>query len=159
MSTARPGADPCDYSDRVQIQRGLKMIRGSMTPQELYKRLVESVRLVAAPSEVQFASVPNFVVVCDEVSTTFGEAFLLVPQLQEARILLPPAVAALSELDEHLARVPEAVRVAEDEGLRADHPFWEKARQLAAKALTALGEEYRAPNLTDVRWVPGESAT
>lgn len=110
--------------------------------------------MVAAAADEQVSSVPDFVVVTDEVATTFGDAFLLVPQLECAGLVSTDAVNALRELDGHFERMPDDDRLADTASLY-DHPFWEEARRLAIQALAMLGEQKRPPSLSGITWVRG----
>jgi hypothetical protein len=45
--------------------------------------------MVAASAEEHVSSLPNFVCLTDDVATMFGDAYLLVPQLQRAGRVSP----------------------------------------------------------------------
>ncbi len=123
-----------------------------MTPENQYNLLLDSILLVASSADEQLSSLPDFVVVTDEVATTFGDAFLLVPQLERAGIISTDVVSALRKLDSHFNRMPDEDALMDPASLR-DHPFWEEARRLATEALAKLGEEKRPPNLSGTIWV------
>jgi len=125
-----------------------------MTPKEQYDLLIGSVLLVAASADEQVSTLPDFVVVTDEVATTFGDAFLLVPQLERAGLVSSEAASALRELDEYFESMPDDDRLADPASLH-DHPFWEEARRLATDALAKLGEAKRPPKLPGTTWVRG----
>lgn len=125
-----------------------------MTPNDQYNLLVDSVLLVAATADEQVSLFPEFVVVTDEIATTFGDASLLVPQLKRARLVSTEAAEALRELDDHFERMPDDDRLADPASLR-DHPFWEEARRLATEAIAKLGEQKRALQLSGITWVRG----
>jgi len=125
-----------------------------MTPEDQYRQLVDSVLLVAASADEQVSSLPTFVVVTDEVATTFGDAFLLVPQLESAGLVSTDAASALRELDNHFEGMPDDDRLADPASLR-DHPFWEDARRLAMDALAKLGEDKGPPRLSRITWIRG----
>jgi hypothetical protein len=128
-------------------------IGGSMTPRDQYELLLESLRLVAAPADQQLSSLPDFVVATDEVVSTFGDAFLLVQQLQQAGLVSPEVATRLQELDQHFASMP-GDEVAEPESL-ASHVFWTRARLIASDALAALLEDKKPPVFRRTTWVPG----
>lgn len=125
-----------------------------MTPKDQYDLLVDSLLLVAASADEQVSALPDFVCVTDEVATTFGDAFLLVPQLERAGLVSPDAGSALRVLDEFFERMPDDGSLADAESLKA-HPFWAEARRLAEEALRKLGEEKRPPRLSGIQWERG----
>ena len=125
-----------------------------MTPSDQYSLLVDALRLVAISAEAQIASLPDFVCVTDEVATTFGDAYLLVPQLERGGLVSTAAAVALERLDDFFEAMPEDDALAEPESL-SSHPFWAKARTLAADSLRLLDEEVRPPELSTIRWVKG----
>ncbi len=125
-----------------------------MTPKDQYTLLVDSVLLVAASAEEQVSALPDFVCVTDEVATTFGDAFLLVPQLEGAGLVGINAAHAPMTLDEFFEQMPDDPDLAEPESLQ-NHAFWAEARRLAGLALNELGEKKRPPELSGTEWVIG----
>jgi hypothetical protein len=119
-----------------------------------YEMLVDSLQLVAASSEQQTAALPAFVCATDEISTTFGDAFLLVPQLHQAGLVPDDGVSALRQLDTFLASCPNVGDIVERQSLKT-HPYWEEARKLATRALEALGEAKKMPRVRHAAWVRG----
>lgn len=126
-----------------------------MLKDDQHRLLVEALRLVAASAEEQLSLLPDFVCVTDEVATTFGDAYLLVPQLQRAGLVSPAAAAALKSLDDFFVAMPKDASIGETESLGSD-PFWARARTLAAESLRLLNEEQRPPDLAGVTWVKGD---
>jgi hypothetical protein len=126
----------------------------SMEPSQQYDMLVQSLRLVAVSAEEQIASLPDFVSVTDEIVSGYGDAFLLVPQLERAGRIAAEAAGVLRRLDELFGSMPEDEALADAESL-AVHPFWAEARLLATEALDKLGEEKRPPDFSATRWIPG----
>lgn len=122
-----------------------------------YRLLVENLRLIAAPAEVQLEVLPQFVVATDEILSGFSDAFLLVPQLERVGLVQPSARVALSRLDSWFDGMPTDGSIAEPSTL-VSHGFWARARELAADALHALGEEVRQPSLDQTAWVKGGSS-
>ena len=125
-----------------------------MTPQDQYKLLLESLRLVAAPASEQLAAVPDFVSVTDEVSTTFGDAVLLLPQLERSGRVSPAGGDAIRRLDAWFDAMPTDGSIADPSSLER-HEFWAHARQLAADALGVLGECVLPLAVDGTRWVKG----
>jgi hypothetical protein len=125
-----------------------------MTPAVQHHLLVDSLRLVAAPPEAQVSALPDFVCLTCEISTLYTDAYLLVPQLEEARLITAEAGAALRRLDAFFREMPEDIECFDGSSLPT-HSFWAEARRLAADALVALGEDVAPPDLTHVSWVAG----
>jgi len=125
-----------------------------MTPRQQYDSLVESLRLVAAPYDEQVAAVPAFADLADEVATTFGDAYLLVPQLVRRGFVSEGAAGAIKRLDDWFCEMPRDGSVAGNNSLRYS-PFWSAARVLACEALAALKEEMRPPDLRHIFYEEG----
>lgn len=123
-----------------------------MTSEQQYNSLVESLRLIASSADEQLATLPDFVSATDEIATTFGDAFLLLPQLREARKIAPAATEAIIELDDWFSSMPRDGSIIDAASLKS-HSFWERARELAVEALRKLGEDRKNPNLEHISWV------
>ena len=123
-----------------------------MTPEQQLQSIVESLRLIAAPADLQLSLLPDFVCATDEVATTYGDAFLLVPQLVRAGLINEAAKESLAELDDWFEDMPRNSTISDRSSLR-NHEFWETARKLAKNALRSLGEEVRAPDLSHISWI------
>ena len=76
-----------------------------LTSNQRFRYVVESLRLVAAPAVQQMSVLPDFVSATDEVSTTFGDAYLLVPHLVAEGMIGSEAAALLASLDDWFARM------------------------------------------------------
>lgn len=126
-----------------------------MTREQQLTSIIESVKLVAAPHEIQIAALPKFVLVTDEIALTFGDAYLLVPQLVTSGLIDPIAARALKDLDDWFDQMPQDGSVVDTKSLES-HEFWKTARRLAATALNALGHQISPPNLSHVKWVGGD---
>ncbi|REJ94637.1 MAG: hypothetical protein DWQ35_07860 [Planctomycetota bacterium] len=122
-----------------------------MTPEQQYHSLVESVRLIAASKEEQLSALPDFVSATDEIAGCYGDAYLLVPQLVRGGLIRVEAVESLKRLDDWFEDMPVDGSIASVASLDT-HEFWERARQLAADALSKLGEDKRPPNLSHIFW-------
>jgi hypothetical protein len=66
----------------------------TVTPAVQYHMLGDSLRLVAAPPEAQVSALPDFVCLTCEISTLYTDAYLLVPQLEEASLVTADTGAA-----------------------------------------------------------------
>ena len=108
-----------------------------MTPQQQYSLVISGLKLLAASAEKQRSSLPDFVCVADEVIGDFSDAYLLVGQLRKAGLIDARAAETLERLDEFLATVPQDGSVSDAQALEC-HPFWQRARELAAVALDTL---------------------
>jgi hypothetical protein len=125
-----------------------------VTPAQQYELLVESLRLMASSPAEQVRALPEFVVVTDEIVSTFGDAMLLMPQLARAGLIKPEANDAIQRVDSWLDSMPMDGSLTDACTLES-HEFWRHARTLAAQALDALGVQDRAPTLHQVTWVEG----
>ena len=123
-----------------------------MKPDEQYQLVVESLRLLAVPAIDQLDALPDFVVVTDEIVSTFGDAFLLVPQLERSGLIAAAGGAAIRKLDAWLDSMPTDGSIA-DASTLASSEFWARTRTLAAQALGALGEVVRPPSLYQTTWL------
>jgi hypothetical protein len=126
----------------------------TMTPEQQYEILVDGIQLLAASAADQVSALPDYVCVTDEVVSNFGDAYLLVPQLQRAGLVSELAATALKDLDDHLAAMPADDALMEASSLDT-HDFWAEARKRAASALQALGVPQKAPSMKHVSYVEG----
>ena len=112
-----------------------------------YKKVIESVKLLALPYEQQKLFFPAFVDAPFEVLDTFGHAFLLLPQLVEDNRFSNAGIGSLLRLwnmIELTARTPELKDLEEDQF--STHESWEKVRGLARDALIRIGEPLEKPD-------------
>lgn len=105
----------------------------AMTPAVQHHMLVDSLRLVAAPPEAQVAALPDFVCLTCELTSLYTDAYLLVPQLEEANLVTGDGSAALRRLDAFFREMPEDVECFDGRSLPT-HWFWAEARRRAADA-------------------------
>lgn len=136
---------PVAYADGI-------IARIMLTSNQRFRYVVESLRLVAAPAVQQMSVLPDFVSATDEVSTTFGDAYLPVPQLVAEGMIGSEAAALLASLDDWFDRMPTDGSICGNESL-GTHEFWETARRFANAALRSLGEEAGKPELSHIGWV------
>jgi hypothetical protein len=118
-------------------------------PPPWLQTLVEALRLLAAPADVQIGLFPAWVAIPDEVAVTFEDAYVVVDKsaLSEEAIPMVEQVARrLETLD-----MPYADRW--DPSVLARSEDWRGIRLLAMSALAALGTEYRPPNTSGGRYV------
>lgn len=105
----------------------------------VYRALLSSVQLVAAPAAEQVASMPSFVDVHDDIVTDFDTSYDLVRQCVRSGRVDAVAHALLREIHEVLCAWP-ACADGLDEAAIAALPMWSRARELALAALTAMDE-------------------
>jgi hypothetical protein len=117
-----------------------------------YKSLVESLKLLASSYDDQKNYLPDFVDVKDEVIATFGDAFLLVPQLVEQDFLSKNAIASVVRCFNWMELATRDENISDLESFK-NHENWQKVRELAAKALDDMNEEKGKPDLSHIDWV------
>lgn len=121
-----------------------------MAKEEIYKKLIESLKLVASSANIQTKSLPQFVVITDEIALTYHDAFLMLPQLKN---MIPIAVIdKLQKLDCLFDEMSEFESLWSIESLK-EHVCWEECRALAKESLDALGVKYSEPDLSFMSFV------
>jgi hypothetical protein len=121
----------------------------------MIERLVESLRALAAPANVQLARFPNVVCKPHELALDYADALLLAsdcPQLQ----LTDAQHRALRTLDDLLAdmSVTGQLELWTETALR-DAPEWADVRRAALAALAALDHPYEPPGQSAATYVRG----
>lgn len=117
----------------------------------LYHRLIDSLRLVASPYEVQSAALPDFVHLPDEI--------LLAVELSHAVRLHEAGMITLLQLEEFrtFERYLETLKLADDYAIELENMrsggWYEALRNRARGLLTTLGETYVPPTLDGVTYV------
>ncbi|RNC83389.1 MAG: hypothetical protein ED557_11910 [Balneola sp.] len=105
-----------------------------------YKLLVESLNLLASSYENQKNSLPDFTEVKDEIIASFGDAFLLLPQLIEQDFLSKKAIASIIRCFNWMELAARNDSVSDLESF-INHETWSKVRELAGEALKDMNEE------------------
>lgn len=118
----------------------------------LYNNLLQSLRLVAAPPEIQISSMPQFVSLPDEIALTFNDAYLISSQLVDENIISIQAFLLLKELSELFDNMSQDKSLWTLQKLENDNS-WKLSRQLAIKVLQELDEPFGRPNLNYINWV------
>ncbi len=121
-----------------------------------FNRLIEVLRLLAAPYEVQRAALPDFVHLPDEIANNLDNVLPFMDQLADAGLLNPEQVAEIQKIDSIFARksdgdVPSFWTL---DAMR-DSDEWAAIRTLARKVLHALHQPMRAPNLSWLQYARG----
>ena len=127
-----------------------------MKAEQQHESLVDSLRLLAASADTQIDVLPNFVVVTDEIVSTFEDAFLLLPQLERRSMVSPEAAEAVRRVDAWLDEIPDDGSIA-DASTLATHEFWARGRELARRALISMNEKIVPPRLQGTTWVKGSA--
>lgn len=106
-----------------------------------YKRVAESLRLLAASLEQQRAYLPEFADVPDDVTSSFENAFLLLPQLIESNKFSNNSIASLLRL---YNKMQWCLRNIEMDDF--SNSEWDKVRKLAKETLHLIGETPGKPD-------------
>ncbi len=123
-----------------------------MEKENLYNKLVQCLRLVASPYEVQISLLPNFIDIPDEIALFFDDVFLTIPQLKIEYLFSPNTLLKINEVNELFESMSEEKFFWELEELK-NNKSWEKSRELALSVLKLLNEPYEKPNLDFITWV------
>ncbi len=102
--------------------------------------ILESLRAVALPAEDQYEMYPCFVLITDEIITSFSDSFLLVEGLLEDRLLSKDSFDALNELDNWFELNCGDKSILPEESLKT-HLFWQKSREIANRAIALISED------------------
>lgn len=109
-----------------------------MDLEQQYKSLIESLKLVASPYEIQVQSLPEFADVPFEVFSELDNSFLLMPQLIENNFLSKESIARIIRCFNWIQQSCYGDETSSLESLK-NHKSWQKARDLACQALNSLG--------------------
>jgi len=110
----------------------------------VYPKIIEALRLVAAPASVQLSSLPKHVCKPDEIAFTFEEIMIYAKILMENKFLsidLYLQLLAIDKLFENLKKDEWT-----EDSLHKSKS-WEVVRTKAIEVLKNFGEGYTAPNL------------
>lgn len=102
-----------------------------------YNAIVESLKLLSATEVQQSAYLPEFADIPDDVTSSFENAFLLLPQLIEADKLSNSSIASLLRV---YNQMQWCLRNIELDDFSNDE--WNKVRMLAKKALQLMNEPF-----------------
>ena len=83
-----------------------------MTIEQQYLTLIESLRLLALPSTEQVQLFPDYVSITDEIAASFGDAYLLAPQLQRAGKINQSQLDSLKAIDDWFEVMPQDGSIA-----------------------------------------------
>lgn len=107
-----------------------------------YKKITESLKLLASSLEEQESYLPDFADVPDDVTSSFENAFLLLPTLIESNTLSNDSIASILRLNN---KVQWCLRNLDlDDFSNAE---WNKVREMARDTLRLLGEPLEKPDI------------
>jgi hypothetical protein len=109
--------------------------------QEQYHRVTESLKLLAATFEEQGKYLPEFADVPDDVTSSFENAFLLLPQLIDSGRLSNTSIASLLRL---YNKMQWCLRNTELDNF--SNTYWNDVRNLARETLRLMGEPLDKPD-------------
>lgn len=110
-----------------------------------YKIVIESLKLLSASYEEQRKSLPEFADVPDDVTSSFENAFLLLPQLIEEGRFSNEGIASLLRV---FNKMEWCLRNIELDDF--SNSEWNKLRELSKQTLILLDEDN---NMTDLDYV------
>lgn len=106
-----------------------------------YKKIVESLKLLALSLEDQESYLPDFADVPDDVTSSFENAFLFLPLIVEHNKLSNNSIASILRLNN---KVQWCLRNLDlDDFSNAE---WNKVRQMARDTLLIMGEPIEKPD-------------
>ncbi|THV63149.1 MULTISPECIES: hypothetical protein [Chryseobacterium] len=107
-----------------------------------YKKIVESLKLLASSLEEQEKYLPDFADVPDDVTSTFENAFLLLPPLIESNKFSNASIASILRLNN---KVQWCLRNIDLDDF--SNSEWNKVREMAKNTLQIMGESFGKPDL------------
>lgn len=112
-----------------------------------YKKIVESLKLLALPFEDQKKCFPEFVDVPFEVLDTFDKVFYILPDIVENQKLKFNSIAnliRLKNLIDFTSSNPKLRDLDVEQFSKSEE--WEKIRSFAKEIISELGEELAIPD-------------
>ncbi len=116
--------------------------------------LIETIKLLAADYETQVKQFPSFVLIPDEIASTYYDCFLLAPQIAEAGLIDEYQLERLTQIDRTLEEMTEDKEHSywTLDALRTE-PKWESIRSAANDLLALFGQPYQPPNLYWIQYI------
>ena len=112
--------------------------------QMVYPKIIETLRLVAAPPEVQLTAFPAVVYPPDEIADFVEAAVLMAREILEIDYLTQEQFDSITLIESAFQAF--SMEEWEVEALR-ESESWEETRRLARQALDSLSVEYAKPNI------------
>jgi hypothetical protein len=120
-----------------------------------YAMLVEALKLTAAEADMQIRSLPDFVVVTDEIALNFDDVFIYKDELLREKLISEEVSVLLDKIDKKTEFMSDnKVGWALEELKNSDH--WKEIRGISRKILSLLGEEPGAPDLGWITYIPAK---
>jgi hypothetical protein len=118
------------------------------------ERFVEVLKLVASPFDAQVATLPNFVVVADEIALLYSDELKLAKAQGVLDRLSGEVQAGLAGLDDEIEQMSGEADLWTNESLKTAAQ-WTKLREQARQILSLLGREPGLPKLSWTTYVEG----
>lgn len=109
--------------------------------EQQYKKVTESLKLLAASLEEQEKYLPDFADVPDDVTSSFENAFLLLPALIESNMFSYTSIAAILRLYHKVQWCLRNLGLDDFSNLE-----WNKVREMARDTLQIMGEPIEQPD-------------
>jgi hypothetical protein len=114
---------------------------------EYYNMLIESLRLISAEPEIQIKSLPECVIVPDEIALIFSDTFLLIKQNKSDIAIDDFKFKRLLEIDNYLKEMSEEEnKIWTIDALRINEK-WERLREMVSEVLELFNKKKERPNL------------
>lgn len=113
-----------------------------------YQKFIETMKLVAAPADVQLSVIPTQACRPDEIAFCVEEILPLLPTLEAQQIISGTVAENVKEIDRMFLSF-ERQDWTEDALLHS--PKWENVRTMAANVLKLTGEKAEPPHLFWIR--------
>ncbi|EFK37831.1 MULTISPECIES: hypothetical protein [Chryseobacterium] len=107
-----------------------------------YKKIVESLKLLASSLEEQEKYLPDFADVPDDVTSSFENVFLLLPSLIENNKFSNASIASILRLN---IKIQWCLRNVDLDDF--SNSEWNKVREMAKNTLQIMGEPFGKPDL------------
>jgi len=122
------------------------------TTEERYVLLVEAVKLLAAPFDLQRKEIPEYAPLAYELITTFQDDFFLLSGLIRENRVSNDATAELIFLYQKVEVINRNESLFTDDAVQ-NSAEWAAVRDLANRVLEILNEHNTNPNLSHITWV------
>jgi hypothetical protein len=116
--------------------------------------LIETLKLLAADYETQVKQFPPFVLIPEEIASTYYDCFLLAKQIVKTGLIDEHQLEQLTQIDRMLEEMTEDKEHSywTLDALKTE-PKWENIRSAANVLLVSLGQPYRPPNLYWIQYM------
>ena len=122
-----------------------------------FRCLVQSLQLLASDYDEQISSLPDFVVVADEVALVFGDEYVLTDGLLEHGLITESQKGKLSSLDSQLSEMSDDKTLWSRDALR-ESMRWKEIRRFSKEILASFGIKKEIPNLSWITYIKGKNS-